>query len=258
MNIKRIADPEERGHYTMFTATDFEYVNPIEYYETTTKRVYFEMERDLLVMMKPPFPIPIIERVLRRRAEENWKERYQSIISTPAPEALISLLKTDKKKEQEALLKGLSITADQLISFIFKAWTDFGFRFSQYTAEFQQKGVKLEDLPKIINTEDGKIKKVGETKLSDAQLKQAVDHRRVTVSKFFDNGQSWHCLFVTFKSLRGEEPWKDGQPHYHYISDKFGLSRKRVLTELKSWEYNLGSLPHIDLLDYRGEKKEAK
>lgn len=48
----------------------------------------------------------------------------------------------------------------------------------------------------------------------------------------------------------GKESCKDGQPHYHYISDKFGMPRDKVLAELKSRDYSLGLLPHIDLLDY--------
>jgi len=103
---------------------------------------------------------------------------------------------------------------------------------------------------------DGIVNKVGDTKLTDGQLKQAVEHKSVTISKFFDKGTDWHCLFVTHKSLRGDEKnWKGGQPHYHYISDKFGLSRDKVVSELKSRDYHLNSLPHIDLLDYNSKEE---
>jgi len=58
-------------------------------------------------------------------------------------------------------------------------------------------------------------------------------------------------LFLTFDSLKGNETWRDGQAHYHYISDKFGIPRQKVVEQLKSGKYRLGTLPHIDLVGYR-------
>jgi hypothetical protein len=81
-----------------------------------------------------------------------------------------------------------------------------------------------------------------------------VEHRKVIISKFLDNKTAWHCFFLTFKSIRREESWQDGQPHFHYISDKFGISRENVIVQLKSKDYNLGTLPHIGLLDYGDNK----
>jgi hypothetical protein len=250
MDVKRIKDPETGGFYTMYTGTDFEYVNPIDHYKKSAIRLSFEMERDLIIMMKPPFPAPLIEKLLYKRAVENWDKQYKEILATEVPKALISVLTAESKKDQVTLLKGVSINPDQLIAFIFKAWTDHKYSFSQYTAEFHSKNIKTGDLPTVVNIEGGDVKKIGKTNLTDGQLKQAVEHRRVTISKFFDNGKDWHCLFITYNSIGGKESWKDGQPHYHYISDKFGMTRDKVVAELKSRDYSLGSLPHIDLLDY--------
>lgn len=109
-------------------------------------------------------------------------------------------------------------------------------------------------MPKLVEIKDDKVSKVGNTTLTDGQLKQAVDHRKVVVAKFIDKEDEWHCIFLTYDSIRGKESWKGGQPHYHYISDKFGIPRAEVLNQLKSRIYNLGSLPHIDLVGYRDEK----
>ncbi|RYD53439.1 MAG: hypothetical protein EOP52_04715 [Sphingobacteriales bacterium] len=80
-------------------------------------------------------------------------------------------------------------------------------------------------MPLLVEARGNYINKVGDTDLTDGQLRQAIDHRKVIVAKFFDNGDQWHCLFFTYESLGGKESWNDGQPHYHYIYDKFGLSR---------------------------------
>lgn len=51
------------------------------------------------------------------------------------------------------------------------------------------------------------------------------------------------------KAYVGEESWKDGQPYYHFISDKFGIDQATVVQQLKNPDYKLGNLPHIDPID---------
>ena len=160
------------------------------------------------------------------------------------------MLESKSKKEQIKLLKHQFITPSILIALIFKAWTDFGYKFSQYTAHYHHRGVDKNELPKLIEIKDDKVIKVGKTSLSDGQLKNVVDQRKVTVSKFLDREKNWHCFFVTFKSINRKEQWKDGQPHFHYISSSFGLSREEVVKNLKDEYYKLNNLPHIELRNY--------
>lgn len=87
--------------------------------------------------------------------------------------------------------------------------------------------------------------------MSDGQLKHAIKFRKVIVAKVLDKGDEWHCFYLTFKSIAGEESWKNGQPHYHYLSDKWGISREELVRQIKSDKYPSTSV-HIDLLDYRG------
>jgi|SRR6267154_1554930 len=250
MNIKRVDDFTSGGYYTTMFESDFEFVNPIEQTEKSTIQLFSEMEKDMLVMNVGVIPKHIVDDI-NKRAVKNWREQYEEILSTKIPKELIKLLESTSKKEQVQLLKGVRFNPEQLISFIFYAWLNYGYRYSQYSAKHHHTGLKVEELPTIIEIKkDGEVNKVGETTLSDGQLKQVIEQRRVTVSKFLDQGDNWHCFFTTFRSLRGEENWKSGQPHYHYISDKFGLSRNEVVAQLKSKEYKLGNLPHIDLLDY--------
>lgn len=247
----KIPNESGNGSYTIFESPDFEYVDPTKHYAESFIVTNTSMMRDIILLKKPHIPSDFIEKYIHKEVIKDWLKKLKEIEDTPIPENLILLLKSNTKKEQVKLLKDVTITPDQLISFIFRAWTDFGFTFSQYKSEHHHKGLDRTQMPKLVEVKDGKVFKVGKTPLTDGQLKQAVDHRKVIVSKFLDNKESWHCLFLTFDSIKGKETWKNGQPHYHYISDKFGIPRQKVVEQLKSSKYNLGNLPHIDLIDYR-------
>ncbi|MBN2396013.1 MAG: hypothetical protein JXC36_06085 [Candidatus Atribacteria bacterium] len=209
----------------------------------------FFVTRELMRIYKLPFVSNLIDKVCSRKAIEEWQKHYDVAIKVEIPENLKSIFDTKKKNEQINLLKGLSLTPDILFSFIIYAWNEQGYSFSQFHIEHQHKGVKKEELPTVIHIKDGDVETVGETPLTKGQQKQVVENRKVVVAKIFDKGDEWHCFFVTYDSLKGKEPWKNGQPHFHYISDKFGIKRNEVIKRLKDRKYNLGSLPHIDLND---------
>jgi hypothetical protein len=249
----KIPDDSGNGSYIIFEAPDFEYVDPTKHYAESYIATHVSMMREIILLKKPPIPIDCIEKYIHKKAIKDWFKKLKEIEETQVPDNLILLIKAGTKKEQVKLLENLSITTDQLIAFIFKAWTEYGFSFSQYKSEHHHSGLDKTQMPIIVEIKDGKVNKVGTTPLTDGQLKQAVDHRKVIVANFFDKGSTWHCFFLTFDSLKGKETWKGGQPHFHYISDKFGIPRQKVVEQLKSKNYRLGSLPHIDLLDYRDD-----
>ena len=144
---------------------------------------------------------------------------------------------------------------DELIAFIIMAFNKYGYKYSQYSAKHHYKGLDESKLPEMIHIEDdGTLITVGNTKLSEGQQRLVVEHRKVTVSKFLDNEDNWHCFFLTFKSLLGKEKNKYGQPHLHYISDKWNIKREEVLLQLTSKDYILPSLPHIDFHTHRNPK----
>lgn len=242
------------GIYTIFHSPDFEYVNPIEYYSSKTIASNISILKDILLLKYPNLKLEVIEKHILEKETLEWEEKLKQILNTEIPLNFISILSTNSKKEQINLLKGLSINPEQLLAFLFKSKTDYGYLFSQYTSEHHHNGLELKNMPKLVEIKNDKVVKVGNTTLTDGQLKQAVNHRKVIVAKFIDKEDEWHCLFLTFDSIRGKESWNGGQPHYHYISDKFGITRAEVLSQLKSRTYNLGSLPHIDLIGYRDEK----
>lgn len=248
MEINRVPD-DLGGSYIMMTSRDVEKVDPIDYYSNWYIQKSVFLGKELLLLYKIPIIDAFLDRFLFKKAKEEWNEKYEETMKVSLPNNLKAVLKAKRKNEQVQLLRGLSVTSEQLFAFILYAWNE-GFSFSQYKAEHHHKGVNENDLPTIISVDGDKIKSVGNTHLTIGEQKQVIENRKVVVAKFFDKGDEWHCLFVTYDSLKGKETWQNGQPHLHYISDKFGLTREEAVKQIKDRRYNLGSLPHINLTDY--------
>lgn len=248
-----IFDDYGGGAYSIYETSDVEFVDPLKYHEEILTGLFASfLEQDLLAAYPSQEVSKFMEQI-HERANKDAKNELRLILETPIPEKLLCLLTATNKKTQVRLLKNLRITANQLNAWVFKAHLNFGYAFSQYKSEHHQNGLDKSKLPTAVELRQGKVLKVGHTTLTDGELKQAVDARKVTIAKFIDTKDSWHCFFLTFDSLKGKETWKDGQPHYHYISDKFGIPRSTVVKELRKKYYKLGSLPHIDIIDELGE-----
>jgi hypothetical protein len=255
MAYRRFPDPKAGGFFSIMTVEDFEFQNPVE----ETKKMFIEhsvnFERNILLLKRPPFPMHLFDKLLYRRAEEKWLEEYNKISSTKIPDSLLKLLESSSKREQEKLLKGISLTTDELMSFIFFAWEKFGFTYSKYHSEHLHKGAHKEKLPILIHKDekDGGITHFGKTELKDGQMRQIIEQRSVKVSKFLDRKETWHCFFLTYNSIGGDEI--GSKPHIHYISNYWGLTRDYVLAQLQSKNYKLPSLPHIDYHTHRNPRK---
>lgn len=251
-----IPDDDGKGKTIAFIGADIELTDPVAYYQEREKRKTITLQKHLLQAADPVKAAFLSEEFYNKNAEEEWQERYGQIMGTEVPPNFISLLNSESKREQEKLLKGQSLTPFQLAAFLFRAYQEFGFTFSNYTAEHHHKGLDESALPVLIEVkEDGSVKTAGETTMTEGQLKNVVSQRRVTVAKFLDNGDTWHCFFTVYRSLRGEESWQDGRPHFHYISDKWGISRMDAVAQLKGDKYPSTSV-HIALLGYGVRKPE--
>ena len=210
-------------------------------------------ERDILRMTGFPIDNPLGQSILIKRAIKEWKEKYQELKSIKIPKGLRTILENKlSKKEQIAILKGLSLNSEQVLAFLIMAGEEFKYKYSQYRGEHLPKGFEGKKMPTVAELKDnGETESIGDTELTTGQIKQTITQRHVAVSKFLDRDDQWHCFFLTYKSLGGEENYKGGQPHLHYISSAWGLSRQDVLTQLKSKNYKLPSLPHIDYERHR-------
>lgn len=245
MEIHKIK-ASETAYYTAYIGTDVEYVDPTAYYAATTVRMFRDMILDQSVGGATRTKVAFANMI----AKIQWQTQYNEIKETKLPEGLTEVLTVTSKKEQVKRLQELKLEPLQLIRFIFVAADSFGYKFSQYTIDHNQTGIPTGSLPTITHIDGTEVKTVGETTLTEGQLKQSVEHKKRMIAKFLDKGNEWHCFFINHSSIAGTESWKGGQTHYHYISDKFGMSRSDVLKELMKPKYQLGSLPHIDLLGY--------
>lgn len=257
----KLPNPDRDGHYTLSKVDNFEYANPIEKMAEITIATTADMYRDFVTLstqnnpalqalaLQLDNPEKTIARLSIKNGIETWNELYQEIMGRTLPEKLFDILENASKKDQVKILKGMALSGDDLMFFIFKAWINYNFTYSTYSFEHAQTGLDIKEMPLFAYTDGEKLKTVGKTNLTEGQIKQAIEHRQYLVSKFLDKGEKWHCFFLTFKSIRGgEKAWKNGKPHLHFISHTWGYTREHVLKQLQSKKYKLGSLPHIDYI----------
>jgi hypothetical protein len=265
MKELKVKDIETNGYNFMLEGEDFEYVNPIQKMSEIVIQMIFKVRLNYLMLAKENNLSPnleglndantVLKIIAMRNAIEIRDKSFQEIMLQKLPAQIFNILENSKKKEQLKLLKGLSLTEDELSLFIFQAWTNFGFKYSMYTSRHNHKGLNENEMPLFAHKDDdGEVKVIGETELSQGQIKNAIDYRTVIISRFLDKGEKWHCFFLTFQSLNGKEIYKDGQPHLHFISHTWGLSRDYVLEQLRSKDYKLPSLPHIDFHTHRNPR----
>ena len=241
--MKRIVIPNYNNKYILFEQNDFYNKNPITFYKELCIKSSKLIDKKIINSYGI---INIDKSLLNKNAFNRCNKKINQIKKTKFSKKLINLLNSDSKREQIKLLKGLHLNPTQFLSFIFYAFENYNYRLSQYRYEHHHKGLDITKLPNIIHLKKNNINIVGKTELTNGQLKQVVNHRKVVVAKFLENKHSWHCFFLTYKSMKGEEKHNNGQPHLHYISDKWNINRKEVLKQLSSEKYGLPSLPHID------------
>ncbi len=248
----KIADEDGNGFYRIFWDDKVEKVNPVEYYknyELNKRAISF---RDILEMKNPFLAGKLTtDFYVKLAKEEIEKEKFwETKEEIEVPENFLKLLETTRKKDQVSLLKGLSINPDQLISLIFKSFNDHHYLYSRYRFENLPKDLDDKKRPKVADiSKEGVIKTVGETELTEGQVKKMINERKVIIAHFFDRGDDWHCLFITYNSIDGRENHKNGQPHFHYISSAFGITRDDFIKSMESGNYKSTPI-HIDLLEY--------
>jgi len=255
MDTEKIFDDNGLNFTRRFSADKVEKVNPIDYYKTHELQKRAILLRALLQSKDPSLASQLNDSFFEKKAEESLVGFFEEKEQIPIHENFIKLLQTTRKKNQVCLLKGLSLNPDQLISLIFKSFCDYGFLYSKYRFENLPKWLENKELPKLIELgDDDKIKKVGTTDLTDGELKNVIKHRSVIDSHFFEKGNVWHCFFLTYNSVAGKENHNDGQPHFHYISSGFGISKEKFVESMRTGNYKSTKI-HVDLLDYGNQQK---
>lgn len=180
-------------------------------------------------------------------------EEFSSCVqNNPCPTCIDELLNNDyKKKEQISLLKGLELCPEHIAS-IFHRGEELGYTSSQIRFEGIPKGYTVDELPKFAYIdENGNVISFGGENFSDGQMKAFIDQAKVLIARILEKDGHWHCFLQTFKGLKGQESGvQGGQPHIHYVSDKFcQMSFDDLISLLENGNYP--STPvHIPLKNY--------
>lgn len=169
------------------------------------------------------------------------EEQINKTASLDLPEGIKQLFQKElSKKEQISLLKGVTISQEQLGT-IFLYASDNGYKFSQYRFSDKPKKYIGADLPSFIHLkDDGTIEHYGETSLTDGQMKEIVIVSGFVLARILNNGTHWHCFYQNKNGVSGKESGQYGsKSHIHYISDSFGISLDEIIKGFKG-----GICPH--------------
>ena len=200
------------------------------------------------------FNLPCNDEIINQVALMFAKQSYNELSKESVDGKLKNIFQKElNKKEQIRLLKGVQLTEPQLSS-LFNFAEECGYRFSHYKWQGDPKSVKEEKLPSFMHMkDDGSIEYIGETTLTEGQMRTIINQADVLIVRIFDNCSHWHCFLQTYKGLKGMESGVQGsRPHLHYLSDSFGISKADLVKMIKIGRYP-NTPVHIPLLSDKSE-----
>lgn len=153
------------------------------------------------------------------------------------------------KKEQEKLLNEVTLTDREWDAIFYKA-EEKGYTYSFYKYVAPLTSVEGKTVPNFIYKNEGsKAEYFGESTLSDKHMMHIVENAKIIIARIIDKGDHWHCFVQTLNGVKGHEGGRLGsKPHIHYISDKFGISRDELVSQIHAGSYSSSSV-HILLSD---------
>ena len=166
------------------------------------------------------------------------KELTENILHRTLPDIRLQqiLSHTDyTKSQQERLWNGVTLKFSDLLWFS-KLAQDIGYLMDVYNIEMHPSVYDTKKHPLVFSKkEDGTIETIGETTMTDGEMKGLLHDRKVVQARIYHRGTTWHCFYFTFRGIAGEENGKLGKlPHYHYLSDKYGISLKTLESRIKA------------------------
>lgn len=237
-------------------ANQMEDVENVSYRETMVKFHASSIVPAIKVMLEKDknFNLPCNDEIINQVALMLAKQSYNELSKESVDGKLKNIFQKElNKKEQIRLLKGVQLTKPQLSS-LFNFAEECGYRFSHYKWQGDPKSVKEEKLPSFMHMkDDGSIEYIGETTLTEGQMRTIINQADVLIVRIFDNGSHWHCFLQTYKGLKGMESGVQGsRPHLHYLSDSFGISKADLVKMIKIGRYP-NTPVHIPLLSDKSE-----
>jgi hypothetical protein len=171
----------------------------------------------------------IAQHVASNLAVENWAKTKEEMRKRGISEEIRCLLSASKKSIAQKVCKEIILTHESFSDFVFLSKEE-GYTHELLTADFLPDGILEEDLPELIQFEEGRELYVkGETNLTEAQLKSVIKHRKKIHLHVFGNGELWHCFYFTFSDMRGDH-WRS--QHLHYVSNLWTLEKDYVISAL--------------------------
>ena len=231
-------------------------VENVSYRETMVKFHASSIAPAIKVMLEKDknFNFPCNDEIINQVALMFAKKSYNELSKESVDSKLKNIFQKElNKKEQIRLLKGVQLTEPQLSS-LFNFAEECGYRFSHYKWQGNPQSVKDEKLPSFMHMKDGgSIEYIGETTLTEGQMRTIINQADELIVRIFDNGSHWHCFLQTYKGLKGMESGVQGsRPHLHYLSDSFGISKADLVKMIKIGRYP-NTPVHIPLLRDKSE-----
>lgn len=183
------------------------------------------------------------------KAKEMSMDLLKDYVSRPCPRFLLDLYTSKSNKQQEKLLRGQSVTPEDLICWILQGGK-IGGLFSQYAFDAGIPDDLIGRAPILIDASDAhNIKTVGVTDLSTTAFLHLVEHQTKIMAQImdFEDGR-WYCFYRTHRGLAGKESGNQGQ-HVHFISSAYGANRDVLVGGFKKGECPRNGF-HVQLNGY--------
>jgi hypothetical protein len=243
----------EQSSYNFYVCPDRHLVDPVQHFKELRQGLTEQLSATKLMdhsfyktlSIKKRFDWAFREKAMKKQM---WNEEYERASSVLLPDNILALLQETKKKKQQKLLKGFTYKQDMFMSIPIQAWNLFKMPYSRYTVDYLPKELKDKKRPQMIhmhNEANNDFTLMGETDMSESDLRLAIKKRHRVIMEFIGDEDYWHCFFRTMSSIRGVEEPHIGEPHLHYISSAWGMSRQNVIDNLSSYRYKLKKTEHI-------------
>lgn len=207
---------------------------PFDFFRYSHAELQFQLFNDRL-KLNCPYKIP--EKKVRTFVLDKVDELIEEKLKATAPKPEIHQLLTDGSlsyKQQKSLLNNVTFSSIDVL-WLNREAQDLGYLLDIYHEEkFPEKFEEKQKPAVFIQNEDKSIELMGTTNMTDGEMRSLLEQRKVVQARIYHKDNHWHCFYFTYKGLAGEEGGVMGsKPHYHYLSDKSGITWEELLRRIK-------------------------
>ena len=209
--------------------------DPFEYFRLNYAFLMFRQMGDFLrILNAEQVPEELLLDFVLKEVDKMIAGKLSS--SKPSPE--IHQLFSDEtldKNHQNKLLKGLNLKTEDIL-WLNKEAHDMGYLLDVYHEEKIPEKFKKQQMPNVFHQEkDGTMEHFGNTDMTEGDMRALLEQRKVIQARIYHKGETWHCFYFTFRGLNGlENGFWGSKPHYHYLSNKSGISWSNLMTRVKA------------------------